>query len=113
MLIATRTLFVKLVDGSDHRTEIRIFQPEKDDADWRCRYEIDWPNGTRVSAGHGVDSAQALFVSMQKIGAELYTSSYHRENRLRFEAPGKGYGFPVPKPMRDLLVGDDLYFEGN
>jgi hypothetical protein len=29
---------------------------------------------------------------------------------LTFDAPGRGYGFPVPKSLRDLVVGDDADF---
>lgn len=113
MLVATRTLYVRIGAGSEKGVEVRIFKPEPDGSAWRCRYEIDWPKGTRKSFGQGVDAAQAIIIAMQKVGAELYTSSYHAEGKLRFEKPGSGYGFPVPKPMRDRLVGDDAKFEGN
>jgi hypothetical protein len=29
---------------------------------------------------------------------------------LVWEAPGQGYGFPVPNNIRDLLVGEDKKF---
>jgi hypothetical protein len=31
---------------------------------------------------------------------------------LAFERRGSGYGFPVPKNARDMLVGDARTFEG-
>ncbi|MDB5588091.1 hypothetical protein ABIB57_000868 [Devosia sp. UYZn731] len=56
---------------------------------------------------HGQDGVQALLIAMQKIGIELYSSSYHRAGNLMLDRPGSGYGFPVPPIMRDLLVGND------
>jgi hypothetical protein len=36
-----------------------------------------------VFHGHGIDALQAPVLTLQMIGAEIYTSSYHREGRLR------------------------------
>ena len=44
------------------------------------------------------------------IGADLYSSSYHRSGKLMFDASGGGYGFPVVTTMRDLLQGDDAKY---
>jgi hypothetical protein len=41
------------------------------------------------------------------IGAEIYTSTYHQEGRLRAYEHDKGYGFPIASSLRDLLVGVD------
>jgi len=68
--------------------------------------------GHGTKSGHGVDRFQALFLTLQKIGADIYFSDYHKTGRLYFERQGSGYGFPVPKNARDLLVGDDKRFEG-
>jgi hypothetical protein len=46
------------------------------------------------------------------IGAHLYFSDYHKTGCLYFEKQGSGYGFPVPKNARDMLIGDDRTFEG-
>ena len=58
----------------------------------------------------GMDSIQAIFIAMQMIGSEIYTSSAHESGMLSFYAPGRGYGFPVPVSLRDLLVGDDAKY---
>jgi hypothetical protein len=55
----------------------------------------------------GIDALQALVIALQMIGAGIYTSSYHREARLRAYDGEKGYGFPVPSSLRDRLVGAD------
>jgi hypothetical protein len=44
------------------------------------------------------------------IGAELYASDQHKSGVLTGLSPGRGYGFPVPQAIRDLLVGDDRKF---
>lgn len=58
-------------------------------------------------AAPGMDSAQALLNAFLMIGSEIHTSSYHKAGDLFFEAPGQGYGFPVPSTLRDLLQGED------
>ncbi len=55
----------------------------------------------------GIDSVQAILLAFQMIGADLYTSSYHKSGQLIFQEPGQGYGFPVPENLRDLLIGND------
>jgi hypothetical protein len=39
---------------------------------------------------------------------EVYASDHHREGRLMWFEAKQGYGFPVTKSLRDLLVGADL-----
>jgi hypothetical protein len=53
----------------------------------------------------GKDSVQAILLALQMIGADIY--AYHKSGRLMFEAPGQGYGVPVPESLRDWLVGND------
>lgn len=109
MLIATRIL--KLRDATtDIEIPIRIFAPEEDQGDWKCRYEIEWPEGTRASAAWGFDAVQALYLALQKIGTDLYVSGYHKSGNLMWDKPGNGYGFPVPHNARDWLEGDDAVF---
>jgi hypothetical protein len=109
MVIASRTLKLMGTKG-ESEILIRIFAPEDEDDAWSCRYEIDWPEGTQVMTSWGHDSAQALILAMSMIGADLYSSSYHKSGKLMLEAPGKGYGFPVPSSLRDLLEGDDAKY---
>ena len=45
----------------------------------------------------GIDSVQAILLALQMIGADIYTSSYHKSGHLMFEEAGQGYGFPVPE----------------
>jgi hypothetical protein len=107
MIAATRMLRLKS-EGRDREIPIRIFVPElADDKTWWCHYEIGWPEGIWKSRAGGVDSAQALFLAMQMIGSDIYTSNYHQSGELFLDRPGEGYGFPVPSSLRGLLMGDD------
>ena len=103
-MIATRLLRLHN-EGVD--IAIRIFAPEGEGRAWACRYEIDWPEGMQVMQAFGVDAVQAILLAFQMIGADIYTSNYHRSGRLIFEEPGQGYGFPVPASLRGLLIGND------
>ena len=103
MIIATRLL--RLPKGE--RVSVGIHAPEESDRSWICRYEIGWPEGKAERWGGGVDAVQALLSALQMIGAELNTSKQHQSGALVWLSPNRGYGFPVPQNIRDLLVGDD------
>jgi hypothetical protein len=62
-------------------------------------------------AAAGEDAMQALELAMKMIGALIYTSDHHEAGNLTWLEAGKGYGFPVPNALRDLLVGDDKTFQ--
>jgi hypothetical protein len=111
MVIATRVLTLR-GEGGDTDVPIRIFAPEPDDRCWRCRYEVEWPDETFKSQAYGEDAVQAIELAFQKIGVELYVSEEHKSGRLGWGEPGNGYGFPVAKSIRDLLVGHDKKFYG-
>jgi hypothetical protein len=109
MIIATRRLVLR-DQGRDIDIPIRIHAPENAEVDWICRFEIGWPDGKVERCGTGVDAVQALLFAMQMIGAEVYASSQHQSGRLEWLESGRGYGFPVPNNIVDLLVGDDRRF---
>jgi len=110
MLIASRVL--TLLSGDDKvQIPIRIFAPEKSaNGSWFCRYEIDWPGEDHKMQIGGFDSAQALVLALQAIGAEIYSSSYHKLGKLYLDKPGDGYGFPVVPTYRHLLQGSDAKY---
>lgn len=109
MIIATRVL--KLSEGNgDIDIAIRLFAPEAANDAWWSQYEVDWPKGRHQMKAWGADAIQAIVLALQMIGAEIYTSSYHRSGKLKLEAPGSGYGFPVPAGIRHLLEGDDAKY---
>jgi|SRR5580698_3076039 hypothetical protein len=110
MEVATRTL--TLLYGDDNiQIPVRIFSPEqREPRAWSCRYEIDWPEGKEITEIWGVDSVQAMVLTLQAIGSNIYTSTYHQSGHLFFDVPGQGYGFPVPISLRDLLIGQDANY---
>ena len=106
MQFAHRTL--KLLEN-DKTIEIPIVinAPIQADGAWSCEWSIGWPHGVRAARGYGADSIQAVRLTLEMIGAEIYSSPYHASGQLNFESPGNGYGFPVPSNLRDLLIGED------
>jgi hypothetical protein len=109
MLVASRSLKLRQ-STADIDVGVRIFAPRFENGDWSCESEIDWPEGTRKFAAHGIDAVQALELALKMIGSEIYTSDHHKSKLLTWEKPGQGYGFPVPVNIRDLLIGDDARF---
>jgi hypothetical protein len=105
MIIATRIL--KRRPQGDIEIPIHIFAPKRQKVDWSCQFEIGWPDEKLTRIAIGIDAVQALELALRMIGAQIYASDHHDSGRLEWLEPGKGYGFPVPNGIRDLLVGDD------
>lgn len=97
MIIATRTLTLKRPDGE---IEIPISISKHEGDAWSCIYEIGWPERKESITAWGHDSVQALVVALQMIGAEIYSSAYHKSGDLMLDALGSGYGFPVVSSIR-------------
>ncbi len=109
MIIGTRSLTLRDDDG-DKEIQIRLHAPEKAPVDWVCRFEIDWPEGRAERWGAGMDGIDAVLAALKLIGAEINASDYKKSGRLVWLAPGRGFGFPVPNNIRDLLEGDDARY---
>lgn len=81
-------------------------QPEPDGADYRCEFEIvGLGEKTINSYGMGVDSTQALLLTLQMIGTRLYTSNEGKAGLLSWLGM-KNLGFPVPDSIVDLVPND-------
>lgn len=111
MLVGSRKLTVDTPNGTKE-VAVRLFVPERIDHKWDCRYEIDWPEGMVKSHAQGNDALHALHLAELKIGTELYMSRYHHERKMRWIERWEGYGFPLPKGVRDQLIGHDKEFYG-
>ena len=62
---------------------IRIFEPQPNQADWRCEYEIAWPAAPqRRSYAMGVDSFQAIQLAMFKISTDVGVSDAFKAGEL-------------------------------
>ena len=94
-------------EGAEVSVPILIHAPVEGDRCWECVVEIGWPEGARELTVRGFDGAQALYLAMQRIALELYSSPHHEAGNLRWNEPGSGYGFPMPKAGYEDLVGED------
>lgn len=86
------------VDGQ--QVFCRFFRPEPDGSSFRCRFEIDWPEGVRSKAAGGVDEVQALLLAMQAAHTDLLAA---RENGGRNVSwlDERSLGLPLAKSIRD------------
>src|SRR5947209_184658 len=106
MSAITRNLKLN-IRGAALDVPVRVFWPVEDKGGWDCRWEIVWPDRQRTNSGRGSDAIQALLNALQMAGTEIYCSGEHRSGALSWHDHWSGYGFPVPRDIRDLLAGDD------
>lgn len=103
LVIASRQLTL----DDNHKVEILIGKPSPipNGTDWYCPYQTLGMGSGRVRYAGGVDSVQALVLSLSMVGAELYCSAEYESGRLSWECGAvKGdLGFPVPENIRDVL----------
>lgn len=78
--------------------------PHPDGPDFRCDYEIAWPDRVRSSYGMGVDAVQALLLAMQKAHTDLLISPEREAGELRWLGQ-RTLGLPVADALRDLVEG--------
>ena len=62
---------------------IRIFHPEPDQDDWRCRYALKWADFEKKFYTMGVDEFQALQLAMSIVPVEIKSSGDFKAGRLR------------------------------
>jgi hypothetical protein len=106
MTAAERQLWIAGPQG-DISVPIRIEVPVDDRTAWICRFNIGWPDGPASGRVAALDAVQALLFAFEHIAMLLYMSKHHAAGTLRFDAPGEGYGFPLPAGSRDLAIGLD------
>ncbi|MDZ4691482.1 DUF6968 family protein [Terricaulis sp.] len=98
--IASRTL--DLVSPENAQVHVSIMQPEPDGDDYRCEFQIVGLGDKTINAyGMGVDSTQALILTLQMIGTRLYTSKEGEAGHLSWLGM-KNLGFPLPEVIADL-----------
>lgn len=66
-----------------------------------CPYQILGLGDQQVRYAGGEDTLQALTLTLQKIGAVLYTSSEAKAGLLTWNG-NRDLGFPTPNSIRDL-----------
>ena len=82
---------------------IRFSRPVPDGKDFRCRYEIVWPDRTDASNGFGVDEMQALILAIEKAHIELLASIEGRRGELTWLGQ-RNLGLP----LSDSVSPDDF-----
>jgi hypothetical protein len=86
------------VDGRD--VECRFFKPAEDRGSFFCRYQIDWPEGSKVRGAGGVDAVQAILLAMMTAHTDLLAAR-NMGGRLVEWLDGQSLGLPVTPTMRD------------
>jgi hypothetical protein len=102
---------LKLRSGTgDIDVVVNIYWPEPRENSWFADWTIGWPDRERKGSAGGADAIQALLVALNMVGSELYCSAEHEAGRLDWADDWSGYGFPVPRGMREVLTGDDAQY---
>ena len=70
--------------------------------DYFCPFQIIGMGDEQVRYGAGVDAVQAVWLTLQMIGARLYTSPEAKSGALTWLGQSD-LGFPVPDSISDLL----------
>jgi hypothetical protein len=107
-IVAGRLLTMK-VGRRDVEVPVTVYAPVDKGDHWRCDFTIGWPDKPRHGHGNGIDSAQALLIALQFVGLELYVSKAHKAGKLKCPGRRAGYGFPLPRTIRDEAQGEDRY----
>ena len=108
-VIATRELHI---EGSA-KVRITIGTPREfpEGDNFFCPFQILGIGNETVRYAGGVDAVQALVLSLQAIGAYLYTSAEFKAGRLTYLGM-RNLGFPVPDNIRDLVPDDQAHLPG-
>lgn len=86
------------------KVTVTIGKPEKfpGNDDYYCPYQIAGLGDGKVRYAGGIDGVQALLLTLEMIGADLYTSAEAQHGKLTW-SDERALGFPVPDSIRDLL----------
>jgi hypothetical protein len=70
--------------------------------DYFCPFQITGIGDEKVRYGAGIDAFQAVYLTLQMIGAILYTMPEAKSGALSWLGQSN-FGFPVPDSIEDLL----------
>jgi hypothetical protein len=85
----------------------RFYQPEPDGQDFRCHYEIDWPEGLYKGRAYGVDAVQALLLAMQKAHTDLLAARENRGRQITW-LDRRSLGMPIPATIADWAPDNEF-----
>jgi hypothetical protein len=86
-----------LDDGSF--VTVRFLKPVPDGNDFRCDFQIEWPNSKVSKHSFGVDSVQALLLAMQIAHIDLLASPQSKADQLKW-LDNADLGLPLPLNMK-------------
>lgn len=92
-MIATRDL--TLAEIKTVKVSIGTPAPYSDGKDYYCPYQIIGIGDGKIKYTSGIDSVQALYLAMKKIGATITASSEAKSGKLKW-LDNLDLGFPVP-----------------
>jgi hypothetical protein len=78
---------------------VRFLRPVQDDEDYRCDYQIVWPDRERTFHGFGIDEVQAVLSAMQNAHAELLATAESKAGRLTWLGE-RDLGLPLAGTMK-------------
>jgi Domain of unknown function (DUF6968) len=81
--------------GNSAGVYIRFDRPAPDGDDFRCNYEVVWPDRRRAFYAVGVDELQALFLAIQMAHADLVSSPEGKRGELSWLG-SRDLGLPLP-----------------
>ena len=86
--IAERVLELRTESGS-FEVRVLVGKPEPDPlGDWTCPYEIRWGETVQGMATHGVDSMQALQLTLATLDVELrYVANFPKGELYHLDEP--------------------------
>lgn len=102
-IIAQRVL--KIVTTKTTEVTIPIERPFPDAQDFKCRYKIEWPEGTQQGYSMGIDAIQALILPLHHLAVEINFSGYAKNKQLVWLEPEGGFGLPLPPNLTEKEVG--------
>jgi hypothetical protein len=85
--------------GDSASVVLRFLRPQPDGNDYRCTYQITWPDRERSAYGMGIDAVQALLLAMQMAHVYLLASPEYKAGALRYLGE-RDLGLPLPLGSR-------------
>ena len=93
------------VDGQD--IGCRFYRPEADGSSFRCRFEIDWPEGVRSKSAGGVDEVQALLLAMKFAHTDLLAARENDGRKVSW-VDDRNLGLPIANGLSDWAPDNEF-----
>jgi hypothetical protein len=95
-VVAERVLHLSSDDNESGGLTVRVGKPQQypDGNGYFCPYEIICPDFRRIFYAAGLDSMQALQLTLRMVSVELHILRRDRHPDIYFDEPGDDLGFP-------------------